>query len=148
MRRPVLIRQPRHSSPRSGQWSSSQFGGRHLGSDESILQLRFWVSSGSLTPPQPIPACRLRMLSLVVFLTACLPLEVGQIRCERRRERRHQSDEADEEGRRHQGETQGSASASLRTPTRVSSERLASLAKEGSFRSTRLHSLPFHPHIR
>ena len=74
MRRPVLIRQPRHSSPRSGQWSSSQFGGRHLGSDESILQLRFWVSSGSLTPPQPIPACRLRMLSLVMFLTACLPL--------------------------------------------------------------------------
>ena len=81
-------------------------------------------------------------------LDGMLAARVSQIRCERRRERRHQSDEADEEGRRHQGETQGSASASLRTPTRVSSERVASLAKEGSFRSTRLHSLPFHPHIR
>ena len=136
MRRPVLIRQPRHSSPRSGQWSSSQFGGRHLGSDESILQLRFWVSSGSLTPPQPIPACRLRMLSLVMFLTACLPLgsaKSGASDGESGHRRR---------GRRGRGGIRGDAGRRVGFSShadRVSSERRVA---RRLISDTRLHSLP------
>ena len=54
------MRQPEHSRPTSVQWASSQFGGRQV--EASIVQLRPWVSSGSLMPPQPI--CRPRWFCL------------------------------------------------------------------------------------